>query len=243
MDSQGSDKGKTGALVAREKAPLSGEQLAAAVKELEMPRFLDRLTARIMKFARQKGFQSPFEEDMDLPGGKSAGDLAVDIIAKVLDGSYSWDSDKFPTFRHFCLSRAESILSNWLDKNRRLSTMSPILEDEDGLDGANLNPVNSAVFPLDLYAFLQQQDESTMGDQFLEDFALSLPDPSHEQSIVMAIFDNRDCANRASCIDHLRLSERDYDAAVKRLLRRLPLFRDEWVVKNNISLDEWRAAQ
>src|SRR5690349_5093258 len=102
----------------QERAPLSGAKLDAAIKAMESAGFLEKLTARIMKLAAAKGFYNPFEdEDANLPGGKSAADLAGDIVEKVLDGSYTWDDQKHPDFYRFCWSRAESILSNWLDKN------------------------------------------------------------------------------------------------------------------------------
>jgi hypothetical protein len=118
-----------------DKVPLSGAKLDAAIKAMESARFLERLTVRIMKLAAAKGFQSPFDEkDVDLPGGKSAADLAVDIIEKALDGTYTWDDGKQPDFYRFCSSRAESILSNWLEKNRRMTAMSPVIEEVDGED-------------------------------------------------------------------------------------------------------------
>jgi hypothetical protein len=243
MDMADSDSKETSPLAAREKVPLSGERLTAAVKALEKPGFLNQLTVRIMKLAWQKGFQSPFENQMDLPGGKSAGDLAVDIVEKALDGTYAWDIEKFPNFHHFCLSRAESILSNWLLKNRRMTTMSPVLEEDHETGDTLKNAVNSATQPKDLYALLQDRDDKASGDKFLQDLALHLPDGSHEQNIVIAVFDNRECANRAFCMKQLKLCESDYDAAVKRLIRRLPAFRDEWLTKNHIDLADWKEAQ
>src|SRR5580765_6654377 len=93
-----------------EKVPLAGAKRDAAIKAMEAPGFLERLTVRIMKLAAAKGFHNPFEEgDIDLPGGESAAGLAVTIIEKALDGSYTWDEEKHPDFYRFCWSRAESI--------------------------------------------------------------------------------------------------------------------------------------
>jgi hypothetical protein len=216
------------------KAPLSGTKLATAITAMESARFLERLTVRIMKLAAAKGFRNPFaDEDVDLPGGKSAADLANDIIEKALDGTYTWDDAKYPDFYRFCWSRAESILSNWLAKNRRMTAMSPVVEEVDG-EEPELNPVNTAADGNNIYELLRFRDGGTLGDRLLEDFALSLPDKSHEQSIMMAVHDDRECIGRAYCRGKLNISEAEYDAAMKRIRRGAPAFLKEWCRKNNI---------
>jgi hypothetical protein len=233
-----SNNGEPNMELAQEKVPLSGAKLAVAIKAMETAGFLERLTVRIMKLAAAKGFYNPFNnEDVDLPGGKSAGDLAVDIIEKSLDGSYTWDEKKQPDFYWFCWSRAESILSNWLTKNRRMTTMSPMLEDgENGeLDS---NPVNTAADGGDIYEVLRFRNGGALGNQLLEDFALSLPDKSHEQAILMAVHDDRECIRRRHCREKLAVSEGDYDAAMKRIQRAAPKFLTEWCQKNNIKTDD-----
>lgn len=219
-----------------ERVPLTGAKLDAAIKAMEAPGFLDRLTVRIMKLASNKGFGSPFNEsgDMDLPGGESAGGLAATIVEKALDGSYTWDDQKYPDFYRFCWSRAESILSNWLKKNRRLATMSPV--EEDGSDGEPLcNEVNQAADGQDIYELLRFRDGGRLGDQLLEDFALSL-EHQHDQAIVMAVHDDRECISRGYCRGKLGLSEPDYDAAMKRIRRAGKGFLPDWCHRNNIRL-------
>lgn len=224
--------------LAQKNVPLSGAKLAAAIKAMESAGFLERLTVRIMKLAATKGFYNPFDnEDVDLPGGKSACDLAVDIIEKALDGSYTWDEKKQPDFYWFCWSRAESILSNWLTRNRRMTTMSPILEEDAG-EEPSANAVNSAADGGDIYEALRFRDGGTIGNQLLEDFALSLPDKSHEQAIVMAAHDDRECISRGYCRGKLSVSEGDYDAAMKRIRRAAPVFLNEWCRKNNVKTDD-----
>jgi hypothetical protein len=227
----------------QKKIPLSGERLEAAIIAMESPRFLERLTACIVNLAKCKGFYSPFKDQVDLPGGKSAGDLAVDIVEKALDGTYTWDVQKTPNFTYFCLSRTESILSNWLGKNRRVKAMCPILGEDDASGELATNPVNTATDATDIYNILRLRDGDALGDRFLEDFALSMPDKSHEQSIVMAAYDDRQCANRPYCREKLKLSEGEYDAAIKRLLRRLPTFKKEWLTKNMVKLEDWQEAR
>src|ERR1041384_2491857 len=202
----------------QEKVPLTGAKRDAAIRAMEAPGFLDRLTVRIMKLAAAKGFYNPFnDEDIDLPGGESAASLAVAIVEKALDGSYTWDDQKHSDFYAFCRSRAESILSNLLTKNRRLTTMDPI--EEDGDDGEPMqNPVNQARDGQDIYEILRFRDGGRLGDQLLADFALSLQN-EQDQAIVMAVHDDRECTNRAYCRGKLGLSERDYDAAMKRIRR------------------------
>jgi len=239
MSTLGSDK--EGSCDAR--VPLSGKQLEAAVLALETPAFREKLAARIMKLARQKGFHSPFDDEMNLPGGKSAGDLAGDIVEKALEGSYTWDYSKQPNFLYFCLSRAESILSNWLEKSERLETMSPLFEDDDASGEVGANPVNTATNRVDIYAILRWRDGGNLADQFLQDFALNLPDGSHEQLIVMAVHDDRECAGRKYCLSKLKISEGEYDAAIKRILRRLPAFRDEWIRENDVTPTDWEEAR
>lgn len=216
-----------------EKVPLTGPKRDAAIKAMEAPGFLDRLTVRIMKLAAAKGFYNPFDdEDVDLPGGESAGGLAASIVEKALDGSYTWDEQKHPDFYNFCCSRANSILSNWLNKNRRLTAMSPIEEDGDENEPTQ-NPVNQAQDGKDIYEVLRFRDGGTLGDQLLEDFALSL-EHEHDQKIVMAVHDDRECINRSYCRGKLNLSERDYDAAMKRIRRAGKAFLSEWCRKNNV---------
>ncbi len=242
MSTVASDKEEPSVEPTQERVPLSGTARDAAIKAMEAPKFLERLTVRIMSLAREKGFFSPFEQDMDLPGGKSAADLAVDIVEKALAGFYTWDTEKFPDFYNFCRSRTESILSNWLAKNRRTEVMSPILEEGDGgdlepnavntaKDGANIYDNSGA----DIYGILRFRDGGALGDCLLADFAFSLPDGSHEQSIVMLVHDDRECLNRAYCRSKLGLSERDYDAAMKRIRRGAPSFLNDWCRKNRIN--------
>src|SRR5258708_7461016 len=150
MNAVVSDNGEPNEASAQEKSPLTGTKLDVAIKAMESAGFLEKLTARIMKLAAAKGFYSPFGEDTNLPGGKSVGDLAGDIVEKALDGTYTWDEQKYPDFFRFCCSRAESILTNWLDKNRRLTSMSPILEEGES-EQLEANPVNSAVDGGDVY--------------------------------------------------------------------------------------------
>ncbi len=232
MSTVGSDIGQR-----QEKVPLSGAKRDAALRAMEEPGFLNRLTVRIMKLAAAKGFYNPFDdEDMDLPGGETAGGLAMSIIEKALDGTYTWDDRKHPDFYRFCWSRAESILSNLLDKNWRLTTMSPI--EEDGDDGEpSLNEVNQARDGQDLYEVLRFRDGGKLGDQLLEDFALSLPHP-HDQAIVMAVHDDRECISRAYCRGKLGLSERDYDAAMKRIKRAGRDFLPAWCRQNSVNAED-----
>jgi hypothetical protein len=95
----------------------------------------------------------------------------------------------------------------------------------------------------DIYSTLRFKEGGALGDRFLEEFALSLADGSVEQRITMAVFDDRECGNRAYCRGKLDLSEADYDAGIKRLLRKLPVFAKEWRAENNIGSDTWKEAQ
>jgi hypothetical protein len=227
----------------QERVPLSGEALAAAIAAMESPDFLSKLTARIMKEARKMGFQSPFDDSMDLPGGKSAADLAGDIVEKALAGAYTWNREKIPDFINFCRSRAQSILSNWLNRMKHFTAVSP-MQEKDSKSGDLLpNPMLQAISSEDIYALLRFKDGSSLGDRFLVDFALNLPDESVEQRVIMAVVDDRECGNRAVCRSKLGISEADYDAAVKRLLRKLPIFGKEWRKENNIGPEDWKEAQ
>jgi len=243
MDALGSERKGPDVAHATARVPLSGEKLALAVEAMKSPNFHMRLTARIMKLARQKGFHSPFKDNMDLPGGKSAADLAGDIVEKAIDGTFTWDQAQIPHFYHFCLSRAKSILSNWLAKAKRSETVSPILAEDPELGVVDANPVSTATAPDDVYAVLRMREGGSLGDRFLEDFALSLPDGSPEQAILLSVFDDRDCASRAYCCRKLNLSGEKFDAATKRLLRRLPTFLQEWRTNNKVGDADWKEAR
>jgi hypothetical protein len=207
---------------------------------MESPDFLSKLTGRIMQQAKKMGFHSPFVDSMDLPGGKSAADLAGDIVEKALAGNYCWDRQKSPDFTNFCCSRARSILSNWLNRMKPYTTTSPILE-KDPVSGDLLpNDLTKAMAADDIYSILRFREGGALGDHFLEDFALSLADGSVEQRIVMAVFDDRECAGRGCCIGKLGLTEPDYDAGVKRLLRKLPVFAKEWRATNKIGAEDFK---
>lgn len=235
MSTFASDKREPSANPLTEKVPLSGAKLDAAIRAMESAGFFERLTMRIMKLAAAKGFYNPFDdEDVDLPGGKAATDLANDIIEKALDGSYTWDDSKHPDFYRFCWSRAESILSNWLAKNRRMTVMSSIIEESDG-EEQELNCVNTATDGNGIYTLLRFRDGGALGNRLLEDFALSFPDTSREQNILMAIHDDRECIGRAYCRGKLSISETDYDSAMKRIRRAAPTFLKEWCRMNNIN--------
>lgn len=173
---------------------------------------------------------------MNLPGGETAGGLATSIIEKAFDGSFTWDDQKYPDFYRFCCSRAESILSNWLAKNRRLSTMSP-LEEETENEEISPNPVNQALERQDIYEVLRFSDGGKLGDQLLEDFALSL-EHQHDQEIVMAVHDDRECISRAYCRGKLGLSERDYDAAMKRIKRAGKAFFVKWCREHDVKVED-----
>lgn len=232
-----SDMGEPTADPPPAKAPLSGAKLDAAIQSMETAGFLERLTLRIMREAARKGFYNPFTDgDLDLPGGKSAGDLAAEIIEKALTGAYTWDQERQPDFLAFCCSRAESILSNWLAKNRRLTAMSPLIEAVDG-EEPELNALNAATDDHGIYEVLRFRDGGALGDRLLEDFALSLPDGSHEQALVMAVHDDRECIGRAYCRGKLGISEANYDAAMKRVRRAAPAFFGEWCRTNNLTKD------
>jgi hypothetical protein len=243
MNTLASDKREPGTEHLGEKVPISGAKLDAAIKAMESAGFFERLTMRIMKLAATKGFYNPFgNEDVDLPGGKSAADLANEIIEKALDGTYTWDDGKQPNFYRFCWSRAESILSNWLAKNRRITTLSPVIEEVDG-EQPDLNAVNTATDVCNIYELLRFRDGGALGNRLLEDFALNLPDKSHEQSILMAVHDDRECIGRAYCRGKLSISEADYDSAMKRIRRAAPPFLKEWCGKNNIKEEDRNEAR
>ena len=119
----------------------------------------------------------------------------------------------------------------------------PLLEKDGPSGEVGANPVNTATDTIDFYTVLRLRNGGMLGDQFLQDFALNLPDGSHEQLIVIAVHDDRKCAGRQSCLSKLKITEAEYDSALKRLLRRLPAFRDEWVSTNNITPTDWEEAR
>jgi len=242
MDTLNSDSKEADVVQAEERVPLSGEKLALGVEAMKQPDFPMRLAARIMKLARQKGFHSPFKDSMDLPGGKSAADLAYDILEKAMDGTYTWDLAKIPDFYHFCLSRAESILSNWLAKMKPCQTMSHVLEENPEIGALNANRLNTEPAPDDIYVVLRVKEGGALGDRLLEDFALSLADGSVEQRIILAVFDDRECANRQYCCKKLSISGEVFDAAMKRIFRRIVAFLNEWRAKNKITDSDWKEA-
>ena len=87
--------------------------------------------------------------------------------------------------------------------------MSHVLIEDSELGGVDANALNTATASDDIYAVLRVREGGLLGDRFLEDFALSLPDGSPEQAIILAVFDDRDCGNRAYCCKKLKIFGRN----------------------------------
>jgi len=221
---------------------LTGTKLERAFDEMKMPCFLERLMASVDYQAKRMGLSYETEKgDMVLPGSTSVGEIAMIIIHKALNGDIFWDESKFQTFYDFCSSRTQSVLSSTLKNYQRSEPQSPIPQvNASSEEGVRETDISAARAPNDVYEEVLLSEDSERGNAFLQDFALSLDDESNEQLIAMAILDDRECVSRKYCIEKLNLKDADYDSALKRLHRRLPKFRKQWVADNQVSEDEWR---
>ena len=76
----------------------------------------------------------------------------------------------------------------------------PILEKDQESGDLLRNALTKAVAADDICATLRFKKGGALGDQFLEEFALSVADGSIEQRIAMAVFDDRECGNRATAV-------------------------------------------
>lgn len=219
---------------------LTGDALESASQALNREGFFLRLVGNIMSLTRTWGLRSP---SGDLPGGFSAEDFAMEIVEKACSGRFKWDREKVPDFENFCHSRVRSVISNYWKKQKRVDTVSPV-PDEDGESGEMRDTILSgASSSEDIYFTLLVREGTSLGSEFLEDFALSLPDDSLEQKIAMTVLDDRACAERKECIKKLNVSERDFDAAQKRLERKVKPFQADWRKARKLTTKEWQEAR
>jgi hypothetical protein len=220
--------------------PISGEKLKLACKAMQEDLFFERLTCAVVGAARSLGLSYPVTgngKNMQLPGAVDCSDIAATIVQKALSGEIQWDVEKYPDFWKFCASRSGSVLSSTWKKNKRSSAYSPI--EEMGADGKETpTMISRLVDPTDFYENLAAKENQELGNEFLEDLALSLDDGSSEQEIIMAIVDDRTTATRKELIKKLEIDGQEYDRAWKRIQRALPNFKVSWLADKQLTPEE-----
>lgn len=204
--------------------------------------FIKKLTLAARFQASAFGLADPFSEGALIAGWHTPEDIAWEAITSVLEGKRKWDREKFPIFYIFCKLQIKSIIANALSKlaNSRVYIESPISEEDPETGDFSGTRVSEPKDPLSLPEFLISRDNRRIAESFLQDFALFLPEDSTEQKIVMRILDDSQCTGRAYCIASMGLDGSEYDAAFKRLQRKLKDFKDSWMGQNGISENDWR---
>lgn len=225
-------------------AILSLEDRKEAYNQMEKDKtFIKKLTLAARYQAAAFALADPFSEGALIGGWHTPEDIAWETVTSVLDGRRKWDRAKFPSFYLFCKLQIKSIVSNAQSKlgNSQLQIESPISEEDPGTGDFTGTRVSEPEDSRSLYEFLISRDNRRIAESFLQDFALSLPDDSIEQRIVMRILDDTECTGRGYCMAAMSLDGNQYDAAFKRLKRKLNEFKVMWLSQNGMSEDDWKS--
>ncbi len=224
-----------------EKMSLENRKEAFAQMEKDTT-FIKKLTLTARFQAAAFGLADPFSDGALIAGWHTPEDIAWEAVTSVLENNRKWDREKFPSFYVFCKLQIKSVVSNAVSKmgNSQISIESPISEESPETGDFTGTRVSEPEDSRSLCEFLISRDGRRIAESFLQDFALSLPEDSVEQKIVMSIIDDPQCIGRAHCIAILGLDGAQYDAGLKRLHRRLLEFKEAWVAQNGMSEDDWR---
>jgi hypothetical protein len=235
--------------------PPSEETLAAINDSVSDPGFMPKLIATILRLAHghYPAQVLGFSSGKNLPGGICAEDLALTLLERILLGKRPWDMQAKPDFLLFCKMHARSMVSNLfaLSDTIRRTSMSPIEEEDE-----NGNPVGNAVTEFNSeseegHRVRGREEFINVANAFLEDFALSLDDDSTEQKLIMAVMDDKDTVkepregstellvlDRPYMIDKLKITDREFDSALKRLQRKHKEFLPKWLEQKKLTTQE-----
>ena len=235
--------------------PPSDESLEAISKAVNEPNFMPWLLAYILRQAQgnQRAQFLGFSMGKDLPGGMCVESLAHDLLERILLGKRPWDRDKYPDFLLFCKMHAKGMVLNLfnLSDTVRRKSVSPI-EEEDEEGNQVPNPIVDHHSPQEDGRHVQRRDEyEALANDYLAEFALSLEDKSVEQRIVMEMIDNNDvvtepregsnellAVDRPVMVKKLGVKEGEFDAGMKRLLRKHKEFRTTWLVGKKLTAED-----
>lgn len=203
--------------------------------------FIKKLVLTAQRQAELFGLADPFSGGT-IVEWHTAEDIAWEVVTGALAGERRWNRQKFPSFYVFCKLQIRSVISNTLEKlgNRYLSIESPIPEENPETGDFTGTKVSEPEDTKSLSEFLMSREGDRLADSFLQDFALLLPENSIEQRIVMKVLDDKACTEHTYCTKALGLERKTYDAALKRIERTLPGFRETWISKNGLTAEDWR---
>jgi hypothetical protein len=235
--------------------PPSDDAMEEILRAVNEPNFMPWLLAYILRQSQghQRALFLGYSMGKNLPGGMCVESLAHALLERILLGRRPWDQARYPNFLLFCKMHAKSMVSNLfnLSDTLRRKSVSPVEEaDEEG------NPIPNQILdhhlPQEDGRKVQGRDEfNRVANDFLTDLALKLQDNSTEQKIVMEIIDNKDvvkdprdgsnellAVDRPYMVKKLEVTEKAFDAAMKRLQRKHKDLLPVWLEENKLTADE-----
>lgn len=203
--------------------------------------FIKKLVLTAQHQAGLFGLADPFSRGA-IVAWHTAEDIAWEVVTSALAGERRWNRQKFPNFYVYCKLQIRSVISNTLEKlgNRHLSIESPIPEENPETGDFTGTRVSEPEDEKSFSEFLMSREGARLADSFLQDFALSLPENSIEQRIVTKVLDDKECTEHNYCTKALGLERKQYDAALKRIERALPKFKEIWITENGLTAEDWR---
>lgn len=152
--------------------------------------------------------------DGDMPDGSEVQDVIQQVIAGLLDGTYTWPDEI--NFETFLIQTVRGLISNKVTgkENRTTSRIEQITDDPHSIATSNENTPDESA----------EEQES---ENLLLEIIRALDDRPDEQKIVEAILEGH--LKRREIISYAGLSAKAYDNAKKRLERFLSS--EEWQKK------------
>ncbi len=185
-----------------------------AVEEMRIASFIPRLTAIIETQARKAGLL----RGRLLPGGKGADDLALEITVAVLRGQRQWKEGK--NFFEACTDSVRSTVDNWKNKAANMvewRDFDAASEEWSESDELKRFPGSDAETPHETAIRLEAANRR---DNELLELAGMVEPGTSDEKIVSELMDHEGAATRAAMVAKYGLTGEEYDAALKRIMRK-----------------------
>lgn len=199
----------------------ANERRISAITDAEILDLLDRATAYANRLIKGNSWRRTYGGV--LPGGNSAQDLVQAAFEKILNGA-KWDEDKdlAMVLCGIIRGRVQNLAKSW--ENRKFSNPEDETESEED---------DAAGSAIDQFASADSAADRKVSEKEDEDLLLeiieSLDEGSQERKIVEAIVFSG-ARKRAEVLEDTGMSEKEYEAAKKRLRRFLENYRQERAV-------------
>lgn len=183
---------------------------------------LDRATAFADRLVRSRSWRG--SQGGVLPAGKTAHDLAQGAFEKILEGA-KWDEEKdlAMVLGGIVRGMVQKLVKSWENRNFSNPDDQTVADEEADWVSA-VDQFTSSEETADQKIVRKEDDDRILN--LIE----SLKEGSEERRIVEAIFSG--APKRADVLTETGLSEKDYEAAKKRLQRLLNNYRQETATAN-----------